>query len=266
MITRQSTSTHRGCTPAVRLLGLVGSLLLTSPGSADAIEIELIQIEFQILSQSTVDSGNSNSFGSYQTVAQGFDFVIDNVNGDVLSLILKDFYIPNPVLAFATYEFLIEDPENPNTYAPMQDIPFTWDTMFDTGGEIVGRIQGEVRTRLILTLAGGSPQTSDFILSLTTDPTQTGLIQCPGGNSNPGRTGSDLPAGFHAAEGAFLTLVAGGCPDINAPTNDLNNTIVALSIPAEMSLGIPVVPGPGTGLVFPLGLIGLVAVSSRRRI
>ena len=257
MITRRGRSTHRSCTRIVQLLGLMGSLLLTSASPANAISIE-----FQNPAQSTIDIGGAAFFGVYQTVAPGFSFTIDSVSGDVYSLTLKDFYIPNPIAAFAEYEFLIEDPDNPSTYAPMQDIPLTWDTMFDTGGGIVGRIEGQVRTRLNFTPSGGSLQSSDFILTLTTDPTQTGIIQCAGGNSNPGRVGSDLPAGFEDADGGFLTLVAGGCPDINAPTNDLNNTLVALSIPGVITL----IPEPGTGLLLALGLVGLAAVSSRRRI
>ncbi len=256
MIARTIASAGRGFALEVRLICLLGALLVITPGGAGAITME-----FESPSQVTVDTLSGNFLGEYATIAPHFEFVVDYDDGTVLFLTLKDFYIPTPIAAFAEYEFLIEDPENPNSYAPMQDIPVTWDTMFDTGGEIVGRIQGEVRTRLTLTLQGGIPQTSDFVLTLTTDPTQTGPIFCPIGNSNPGRTGSDLPKGYEAADGAFLTLVAGACADINAPTNDLPHTIVALTIPGVISL----VPEPAARLQSAASLVVLAFLAHFRR-
>jgi len=240
-------STNRRCAHGARALGLAATLLLILPSGASAA----MSIDLTFPSESIViSSGGSPAPADYFTVTTQFPLVFESRVDDVLYLTLKDFFIPNPSLGFGyTYEFQIEDPNTPGSYAVKQDIPITWDTAFDTGGGVlVGRIQSEVvRARLTLTV-GNTPETSFtstsfFDLVLTTDPAQTGSFSCPQGNFTDGRFGTDLPPGVGAADGAALGLVAGTCPDTGASLNELPDTIVMVDI--DGTLTVATVPALG---------------------
>ena len=266
MADRRVASTNRSCAPGARVLGLAGALLLILPSGASARSIIL-----QSPAESTVDIGGDLVFGYYTAVTQQFELVLDDEVGSIQFLTLRDFFIPNPSAPFVTFSFLIQepggDPEDPNSFSDKQDIPITWDTA-------TGRLQGEVRARLTQTgpsggPPSGDPKTSDFVLMLTTDPMQTGAIECPLGNTNPGRSGVDLPPGMPPPRWASLTLVAGACPDIGAPTNDLPNTIVLLEIAGMMLLPlaeprpVPLLSGPGRAALVMIGMLVLGGAAAR---